>query len=277
LFSVNTGPEGVLGPGGVAYSRGHLYTLMNLNASTIPPGLPPDLAVAAYNQLGRLLDVSPLAWSGRPWSMVGDPGDYDYAWTNLHKNLAPTNFPDANPYALLVKPYVTYLVDAGANTLDAVAPNGSIKVLAFMPNPKVGDSVPTCVAQGRDGALYIGQLTAAGNPAGSANVYRWTPRGGLRVWLKGFSAITGCGFGSNGDFYATEFDLTGFPPSGVPAGAVVQVSPKGKRTVLGLGKLFAPNGFLAGADGSVYVTNWSIMPGTSIHGSPTGQVVRIKP
>jgi hypothetical protein len=54
--------------------------------------------------------------------MVADPGDADYAWSFLHKDLSTQNFPDSNPYA-----------------------------------------VPTCVAQGRDGALHIGQLTALGN------------------------------------------------------------------------------------------------------------------
>jgi hypothetical protein len=271
LFSV--GPREVTGPDGLATYGGHVYTVMTASSAVVPPGAPPALAVAAYNQLGRVLDVTP----GLRWSMVGDPGDYDYAWANLHKNLTPQNFPDANPYALLVTARVTYVVDAGSNTLDAVYPNGTVQILAFVPNPKAGDAVPTCVAQGKDGALYIGQLTAAGNPAGSANVYRWTAKGGLKVWRTGFSAITGCGFDKKGNFYATELDLTGFPPTGIPAGAVVQVTPKGKRTMLGLGKLFAPNGFLAGPDGSIYVTNWSVQPGTSTHGSPTGQVVRITP
>jgi hypothetical protein len=128
--------------------------------------------------------------------------------------------------------------------------------------------------------FYIGELTAAGNKAGSAKVYRWNPFGQsqqLTLWQKGFSAITGCGFGGNGDFYITEFNTTGFPPKGTPAGAVVQIAPDGKRTVLGQGKLFAPSGFLAGPGDSFYVANWSVASGTSTHGSPTGQVVQITP
>ncbi|HEV3309254.1 MAG TPA: ScyD/ScyE family protein [Chloroflexota bacterium] len=261
------------GISGIKYANGHLYGVMSLSSAVIPAGLPPALAVAGYNQLGRLLQLDP----GHAVSMVADPGDYDYAWSNLHKSIGAGNFPDANPYALLVKPHITYVVDAASNTLDSVTPDGTVSVLGHVPNPPKGDAVPTCIDQGKDGTIYIGQLTSAGNKAGVANIYRWTPKTGFKVWLSGFSAVTGCGFGANGDFYVTEFDLTGFPPAGIPAGAVVQVTPSGQRTVLGQGKLFAPNGFLADPHGPIYVTNWSVQPGTSVKGSPTGEVVKITP
>lgn len=128
--------------------------------------------------------------------------------------------------------------------------------------------MPTCVALGPDGALYIGQLNGA-----QSSVYRYVPgRSRLAVWQSGFSAITGCGFGANGGFYVTEFDTTGFPPTGFPAGAVVQLARDGARTVLGAGELVAPQGFLPGPDGSICVSNNSIFPGS---GSTTGEVVKI--
>lgn len=273
LFSVSAGQEGVTGPDGLARANGHLYTVMTDSSAVVPPGLPGGVAVAAYNQLGRELVLK----SGNRHPIVSDPGDLDYAWSNRHKNKAPGNFPDANPYAILVRKHVAYVVDAGANTLDKVRPDGSVRILAFIPNPPVSDAVPTCVAQGPDRALYIGELTGAGNGPTDANVYRWTQQTGLKVWKTGFSAISGCGFDKNGNFYVTEFDTTGFPPSGAPAGAVIQIAPNGTRTALGQGQLFAPNGFLAGSDGSIYVTNWSVMPGESTNNSPTGQVVKITP
>jgi hypothetical protein len=59
---------------------------------------------------------------------------------------------------------------------------------------------------------------------------------------------------------------------------VIEISPSGKRTVLGAGKLDYPQGFATDSKGSVYVSNWSIMPGTpSSPGAPTGQIVRISP
>ena len=71
-----------------------------------------------------------------------------------------------------------------------------------------------------------------------------------------------------------EFDTTGFPPHGAPAGDVVRIATDGTRTVLGTGQLFAPNGFAADDHGNIYVDNWSIMPGSST-GGPTREVVRI--
>ena len=55
---------------------------------------------------------------------------------------------------------------------------------------------------------------------------------------------------------------------------MVRIAKNGTRTVLGSGKLFFPSGFAAGPDGSIYVSNWSVFPGTN-GGGPTGQIVRI--
>jgi hypothetical protein len=46
--------------------------------------------------------------------------------------------------------------------------------------------------------------------------------------------------------------------------------------VLGLGRLFWPSGFAAGANGSIYVSNCSIAPAAGFGPCPQGgQVVRI--
>jgi len=89
--------------------------------------------------------------------------------------------------------------------------------------------------------------------------------------------VQGCGFGSDGAFYATEFQVGGLTSSN-PAGDVVWIAPNGQRTHLGVGKLFNPSGFLAGPNGSFYVSNCSIAPATGMGPQlcPTGgQVVRI--
>src|SRR6266511_4452294 len=57
-------------------------------------------------------------------------GSFDYEWTDEHQWLVPFgDFPDANPYGVLVVPGHVYVVDAGANTLDEVMPDGSIRIL----------------------------------------------------------------------------------------------------------------------------------------------------
>src|SRR6266498_4215151 len=84
-------------------------------------------------------------------------GSFDYEWTDEHQWLVPFgDFPDANPYGVLVVPGHVYVVDAGANTLDEVMPDGSISVLAFFPNNALADATPTCACQGPDGFLYVG-------------------------------------------------------------------------------------------------------------------------
>lgn len=256
----------VIGPDGLAYAGSRLYALEAKSSAVIPAGLPADLTRSLRMQLGALVKVD--AHSITP---IAQPGNVDYAWSGDHKDRAPNDFPDADPYQLIPGPLGGfYLVDAGANTLDYVSWTGHVHVLAFIPNtPEGRNSVPTCVAKGPDGALYIGELGGGMN----ASVYRYVPGlGHLSVWQSGFSAITGCGFGSNGDFYVTEMDTVGFPPTGFPAGAVIQVAHDGKRTVLGAGSLVAPQGFLAGRDGSVYVSNNTVFPGS---GDTTGQVVKI--
>lgn len=50
-------------------------------------------------------------------------GSFDYEWTDEHQWLPFWDFLDANPYGVLVVPGHVYVVDAGANTLDAVTPD----------------------------------------------------------------------------------------------------------------------------------------------------------
>src|SRR6266536_5727430 len=61
-------------------------------------------------------------------------GSFDYEWTDEHQWLVPFgDFPDANPYGVLVVFCDTYAVAAAANTLDEVMRDGSIRILAFFP------------------------------------------------------------------------------------------------------------------------------------------------
>lgn len=258
-LATNFNEEEIVGANGLAYADGHLYALETGSPQQVPAELPADLATPLKKQYGALLKVT-----GKQVSPVANVGYLDYEWTKAHQDLAaPGDFPASNPYALAAKPGGGfYLVDAASNTLDSVDRWGHISVLAFVPRMENGsDAVPSCLDVGPDGAVYIGQITGHGNSATAADVYRYSPRtGGLKVWQSGFSAISGCGFGANGDFYVTELDTTGFLPTGDPDGVVIQINHRtGARTVLGEGKLFAPTGFLAGPDGSVYVANKTMM------------------
>lgn len=272
-----SGVPGGLAAGGVAAvtgtSRG-LRAVYGGAVAGIPPGakLNAEDAAAANSELGRLVSVT----NGQQKS-VAAVGDADYRWSETHKNLAPNDFPDANPNALAVVGSTTYVIDAASNTLDSVDNHGKVRQLVYIPNVAMSDAVPTCVAF-RGGNLYIGEL-APGAPLNGGSIYRYNiRRRSLSVWKHGFNVVDGCGFDSAGNFYAVEFQATGFNPGpmGNPAGDIIEIGPNGKRTVLGAGKLFYPQGFAADGRGNIYVSNWSILPGTAGKpGMPTGQIVRV--
>ena len=101
-----------------------------------------------------------------------------------------------------------------------------------------------------------------------------------KVWATGLTTVQGCGFGRDGAFYATEFQVGGLNegPTANPAGDVVRIDRQGHRTHLGVGKLFFPSGFAAGSDGAIYVSNCSIAPAGGLGPQLCkngGQVVRI--
>ena len=277
ISASGTGGVGAEGPVSVSSTDGNFYGLFGLNTHVVPPkgAIPDNLRNKALAQLGRLWLIHP----GGSVEHVSNVGDQDWAWTEDHINLAPTNFPDANPNTVLYSQGDRYVADAGSNILVEVEENGTAKVLAFFPVPahSQSDSVPTCVARGPDGALYVTELLGGFYTPGHAVVWRVVPGYAPTVWATGLTTVQGCGFGSDGAFYATEFQTAGFS-SANPAGDVVRISEDGQRTHLGVGKLFFPSGFLAAANGAIYVSNCSIAPATGMGPQlcpDGGQVVRI--
>ena len=183
--------------------------------------------------------------------------------------------PDTDPYGIAVKGRTFYVADAAGNDV-LKAKRGEVS-LATVIGP--GQTVPTSLAFGPDGALYIGTLNFEAGP-GAAKVYRLDTRSGdLSVYADGLSAITGIAFDRRGNLYVSEF-TTGFDQNGPsPDGDVVVVPPGGGtegRVVLGAGSLHFPGGVGVDRNG-VYVSNWSIASGEDGAFGPGnhGQLVRI--
>jgi hypothetical protein len=257
------------GMAAVATQGNRVYAQMGLNTAPVAsaPGLPADFRAAALAQLGSTMRIS-----GGSFTVLAHTGDADYAWADAHQSLGMGQFPDANPNGLATRGNTQYVADAGANIIAKVDVLGHVSTLAFLPVPSgaVTDGVPTCVATAPDGSLYVGELLGGFYQPGMARVWRIAD-GVATVKWSGFTTIQGCGFDPVGNFYVTEFQLSGLGgPS--PLGAVVKIAPNGTRTTYGMGQLFLPSGF-AFHDGAVYVSNWSIMP--AHNAGPTGQVVRI--
>ena len=185
---------------------------------------------------------------------------------------------DSNPYGLLALPRSQVFTDAGGNSLNAVAANGSISNLAVFPNRTASgatfQAVPTSVAQGPDGQLYVGQLTGFPFPLNQANVYRVPSTGGTpALYASGFTKIIDLAFGPDGSLYVLQISSTGGAPPQGGTGSLIRLSPDAtsRTTIVGPGEgLVAPGGIAIADDGSIYVTNFSVSP-------VAGTVVKIVP
>jgi hypothetical protein len=287
---VISGLGSISGPGGFAALGAHglsraeeggPYAIMTgcpQQIDQLPPGVfDPALEATLKAQFGQVIKVQ----RNGQFKTVAGVGEVDWNWSTTHANLVPPgNFPDCNPYGILASEHDQWVVDAATNTLDHVTSNGTVEIAAFIPNPPVADSVPTCLDRGPDGALYIGELAGAGNTPGASVVWRFDPRKNAldpKPWATGLTSVTGCGFGVDGKFYATEFSTLGFDHAAPFTGAVVRVPPHSTSPVTVADGLSFANGFAA-RDGSIYVSNWSISPAVIPPGGPPfkpGEVVRI--
>jgi hypothetical protein len=154
--------------------------------------------------------------------------------------------------------------DAGGNSLLSIGPGNHVRTLATFPSrssspPRETDSVPTSVAHGPDGALYVGELTGVPFAVGAANVYRVSSRGVVTVFRSGFTAITDIAFGRDGSLYVLQF-ATGPFLSG--PGALIRVAPGGSRSAVSTFPydLVAPTSVVVGPDGAFYISNCGIAP-----------------
>jgi len=261
LLSVNS-PEGdTVGVDSLAFKGSKMYGVATgacLDESTLPA----DVA----GQLGKVLRLP----GGDQVSAVGDPGSFECA------NDPDGQGPDTDPYGLAVRGHTFYVADAAGNDLVKVD-NGVTSLGAVL--SKTGQPVPTSLAWGPEGDLYIGTLNFEGGP-GAATVYRFDPRtGSLSVYATGLTAITSLAFGRGGELLVTEW-TTGFGPNGPsPDGDVVRI-PRGGgqdgRETLGAGSLHFPTG-VAYFHGAVYVSNWGIATGQDGPFGPGnhGQLVKI--
>lgn len=219
---------------------------------------------------GKMLMVTP---SGA-WKIVADVAAHE-----SRENPAGGAV-DTNPYGLVALPGRRVVADAGANALVEVLANGRTRTLAVPPalppappSPGPRETVPTSVAEGPDGALYVGLLTAFPFWKGTASVLRVSSDGAsIEDYATGFTAISDVAFDAGGALYVLETatgQSTPFPPPapGLGIGRLVRQCPHGERDVL-LDGLSYPGGLAIGPDGAVYLTN----NGTS---ATDGEVLRV--
>jgi sugar lactone lactonase YvrE len=206
---------------------------------------------------------------------VADVAGYEAA--NNPDSIFP---PDSNPFGLLALGAGQLVTDAGGNDLLYVAADGTISTVAVFPNrllplpanPNVlvpVQAVPTSVAIGPDGAIYVGQLTGVPFPVGGASVYRVVPGSTPTEFASGFTNIIDIAWGHDGNLYVLEIAAHSLR-AGDHIGALIRVSPDGATKTTITENLVTPSALAIGTDGSFYVSTCGDCAGV-------GKVVKIQP
>jgi len=196
---------------------------------------------------------------------------------------------DSDPYDVVAYGGGWVVADAGANDLLYVSATGCVSMLARFPavaeqlpagvlgNPTPitvkAQAVPTSVAIGPDGALYVGLLRGIPSDPGTSYIYRVVPGHKPTIWASGLTSVTSIAFDRQGRLLATEFNTGGLlsPPT-VP-GALVRISNNGRTvTTLPVPGLYQPTGMAVSSNGTVYVSNYGDSTSTSSH---PGEIIKI--
>lgn len=181
------------------------------------------------------------------------------------------------------------VADAGANAVLRVTKHGKVRTLFVPPVVRTGecatrpnntadgfgcDPVPTGLAYGPDGRLYVSTLGA--EAPGAGRVYAISARSGkVKKVIKGLDSPTGIAVNPYGTVFVSNV-LEG-APAGEPGpefdpstvGEITRIKPNGRRSVT---QVTMPTGLLW-KNGYVYASAWSI---AGFLGIPdAGQVVRV--
>jgi hypothetical protein len=276
----------VTGPSAIAYGHGQEAVtiddfLVNKDGSN---SLLPKPFASAFGTLRlisggktRVVDIAAFA-AAHPqsaYSLGTIPGETPY---------------DSDPYDVVAYRGGWVVADAGANDLLYVSATGHITMLARFPsvaeqlpagvlgNPTPitvkAQAVPTSVAIGPDGALYISLLRGVPSDPGTAYIYRVVPGHKPVIWARGLTSVTAIAFDRQGRLLATEFNTGGLlsPPT-VP-GAIVRISNNGQTvTTLPVPGLYQPTGIAVSCNGTVYVSNYG--DSNTITSSHPGEIIKI--
>lgn len=262
-------------PGGFAASSGPVDVAFSGTTAFVVMGWGGDPSLRAglgakSKFFGTLLLVTP---NGR-YFPVSDIS------ANEQRNNPAGGFIDSNPYGVLVQSGRSLVADAGANAVIVTQNSDWLypardRAFAVLPPTAFGtEAVPTTVAQGPDGSLYVGQLTGAPFFRGASTIYRIPPAGGSATpYVTGLTAVVDMAFDADGTLYIVEIASGFVPPPGgagdpgVGNGRLLRKRGNAAIEVVLDGLVF-PAGVAVGPDGTAYLTQFGIFPAS-------GQVLRV--
>lgn len=240
------GPDGTFayGPSDVSVNGGHVYVSIGGPNDTEYMELLPEAVARKLGTVQRVL--------GRRSNTVGHIAEFV---AGFDPDGPP---PETNTNSVLAGRRAVYAVDAGSNALFGIDGRGGLELLhvfdkIVLPGGATIDAVPTNMAFGPDGAVYVSTLTGVPFPEGAATVWRWD---GVQAtpYVEGLTAAIDLGFGPDGSLYVVEMrSVIG------QSGRVLRIAPDGTRTVVADGLDF-PAG-IAVSDRAFYVTNHGTSPG----------------
>lgn len=266
-------PNGSGGGGTNAVAARGLGEFYFASSGLPPEAIPPDLDTSLLGKLTRTRvphAPQPLA-DIIEFEAVNDPDQQGF---------------ESNAFGVLAQRDQVLVSDAAANDILRYR-NGQLSVFAVLPNVQDGactgrpneggttgcDAVPTGIAQGPDGSIYVGGLS--GLAPGAGRVYVLDPNTGqVTRQITGLTAVTGVAVGSDGSVYASQL-FTAFGSAGpdFSTGKLTRIRPDGTRTDT---PVPAPSG-VAVSGRHVYVAAWSIAPAGGL-GQPNtdGQIWRLR-
>jgi hypothetical protein len=271
------GPDGseATGPHGLTVSGGTLWATIGG-----PTSADRDALEQTFPEAGMLGQVGPVDLAGGGIEPRVDAWRFEAA-RNADQDLGNPAV-DSNAVDVVVDGARTFVVDAGGNDVVVATPE-RVDVLSVFANRTVANplappaappvpmnAVPTAAERGRDGALYVTQLTGFPFPVGGANVYRVDPvTGAQRVLAGGFTNLVDLAFDAGGDLYVLEHDVDGLLGPATEGG-IARITPAGavQRLALAPGTLTHPSGIAVGPDGALYVTDHATTAGA-------GRILRI--
>ncbi len=264
-------PDGsfVLGLSDLSVFNGHLNGVFNLLGT-------PDTRSAEGPDAAALGTAARLDLSGTATPFA------DIAGFEVQKYGADQ---ESDAYGLVTGGYGTVVANAGGhsvqpdgiggNDLLLVKHDGTISQIAAFPqrvpaaNAKdIVESVPTAVAQGPDGAFYVGELTGFPYYPGEARVWRVVPGEQPTVFAQGFTNIIDVTFDHEGRLLVLEIAKNGLLDPD-QTGALIRVGHNGQQTVLASTGLTNPGGVVEVGRGVFYITNFTQSTGG------TGELLKV--
>jgi hypothetical protein len=301
LPSVSSGGDGAsaTGPVEALFQRDGLRVLFQ--NTDIDPTTGQETFGSAAALLGDLVKYGPFGnGSGRIEAAFGP---FEAANNPDHGEGTAVQFGepaiDSDPYSFVPYRGGYAVADAAGDDLLYVSPFGQISVLAVFPTisetappgslgpdqttpvPVDAQPVPTAVAVGPDGALYVGELGGDPFQAGTESIYRVVAGQQPRVVASGLTAVSDIAFDHFGRLLALEIDQAGLndpatSTGGLPTpGAIVRVGWDGQETTVASTGLEFPTGLAVGPGNVVYVSNFGVVSATGGPGGVSGEVVSV--